>query len=65
MLESFKIIQDVYYLLNEHLKFGIGIHPAGEWLLDNLYIIEQTVKQIQKEIFQKQIQSSASSYNIA
>ena len=50
MLESFKIIQDVYYLLNEHLKLGIGIHPAGEWLLDNLYIIEQTVKQIQKEM---------------
>ena len=50
MLESFKVIQEVYNLLNEHLKLGIGIHPAGEWLLDNLYMIEQTVKQIQKEL---------------
>ena len=50
MLESFKMIQEVYNLLNEHLKLGIGIHPAGEWLLDNFYIIEQTVKQIQKEL---------------
>ena len=50
MLESFKIIQEVYNLLNEHLKLGIGIHPAGEWLLDNFYIIEQTAKQIQKEL---------------
>ena len=46
MLESFKIIREVYDLLNEQLKLGIEIHPAGEWLLDNLYIIEQTVKQI-------------------
>ena len=50
MLENFKVIQEVYNLLNEHLKLGISIHPAGEWLLDNLYIIEQTVKQIEKEM---------------
>ena len=50
MLENFKVIQDVYNLLNEHLKLGISIHPAGEWLLDNLYIIEETVKEIQKEM---------------
>lgn len=50
MLENFKVIQDVYNLLNEHLKLGITIHPAGEWLLDNLYIIEETVKQIEKEM---------------
>ena len=50
MLENFKVIREVYDLLNEHLKLGISIHPAGEWLLDNLYIIEQTVKQIEKEM---------------
>ena len=48
--ESFNVIKEVYNLLNEHLKLGIGIHPAGEWLLDNLYIIEETVKQIEKEL---------------
>ena len=50
MIENYKFIRDVYDLLNEHLKLGISIHPAGEWLLDNLYIIEETVKQIQKEL---------------
>ena len=50
MIENFRVIQEVYNTLNEHLKLGISIHPAGEWLLDNLYIIEQTVKQIEKEL---------------
>ena len=50
MLESFKVIQEVYNLLNEHLKLGITIHPAGEWLLDNFYIIEETVRQIEREL---------------
>lgn len=50
MLENFRTIEEVYNLLNEHLKLGINIHPAGEWLLDNFYIIEETVKQIQKEL---------------
>ncbi len=50
LIENFKTIEEVYNLLNEHLKLGINIHPAGEWLLDNFYIIEKTVKQIQKEL---------------
>ncbi len=50
LVENFEAIEEVYKLLNEHLKLGIGIHPAGEWLLDNFYIIEETVKQIKKEL---------------
>ena len=50
LLENFKVIKEVYDLLNEHLKLGLDIHPAGEWLLDNFYIIEETVKQVQKEL---------------
>lgn len=50
LIENFKTIEEVYNLLNEYLKLGINIHPAGEWLLDNFYIIEETVKQIQKEL---------------
>ncbi len=50
MLENFKMIQEVYQVLNEHLKLGITIHPAGEWILDNLYAIEETVKMIQREL---------------
>ena len=43
MLENYEVIKQVYNLLNEHLKLGINIHPAGEWLLDNFYIIEENV----------------------
>ena len=50
LIENFKIIEQVYNLLNEHLKMGININPAGEWLLDNFYIIEETVKLIQREM---------------
>ena len=48
--ENFEIIEDVYHLLNEHIKLKIPIHPAGEWLLDNFYIIEETVKTIMQEM---------------
>ena len=50
LLEDFEFIKEVYDLLNQHLKLEITIHPAGEWLLDNLYIIEETVKQIKNEL---------------
>lgn len=46
--DNFEFIFKVYNLLNEHIKLGIPIHPAGEWLLDNFYIIEETVKSIIK-----------------
>ena len=57
LIESFKVIREVYNLLNEHLKLGISIHPAGEWLLDNLYVIEECVKQIEKELTLKKYTS--------
>ena len=50
LLENYRVIKIVYNILNEHVKLGISTHPAGEWLLDNFYIIEETVKQIQKEL---------------
>ena len=50
LIKDFEYIKEVYKLLNEHLKLEITIHPAGEWLLDNFYIIEETVKQIQNEL---------------
>ena len=50
MMENYQIIREVYNLLNQHLKQNISIHPAGEWLLDNFYIIEETVKLIKKDL---------------
>ena len=48
--ENFAFIEEVYHLLNEHIKLGIPIHPAGEWLLDNFYIIEEAVKAIKQDM---------------
>ena len=48
--ENFKQITKTYDILNSNLKLNINIHPAGEWLLDNYYIIEQTYKTIKKEL---------------
>ena len=50
MLTNYGLIKSTYNLLNEHIKLGINIHPAGEWILDNFYIIEESVRQIEKEI---------------
>ncbi len=48
--ENFNEITKTYELLNTHLKMGLHIHPAGEWLLDNYYTIEETVKMIVKDL---------------
>ena len=48
--ENFEVITEVYQLLNEHIKLKIPIHPAGEWILDNYYVIDQTVKNIKQEL---------------
>lgn len=50
LIEDYKFILETYNLLTKHLKLGIKIHSAGEWILDNFYIIEETVKTIQKEL---------------
>lgn len=55
--DNFIFITKTYEILNEHLKKGINIHPAGEWLLDNYYIIEETVKTIEKELTLKKYKS--------
>ena len=50
LLDNYTKIKNVYNLLNEHIKLGINIHPAGEWILDNFYVIEEVVRQIEKEV---------------
>ena len=51
--QNFEYITRTYEILNLHLKLGINIHPAGEWLLDNYYIIEEATKSIIKELSKK------------
>ena len=50
MLENYSVIKEVYNLLNENVKSKISIHPAGEWLLDNFYAIEEITKSIEKQM---------------
>ena len=50
MMENYNAIKEVYNLLNENVKNKIQIHPAGEWLLDNFYAVEEVVKSIEKEM---------------
>ena len=47
---NLEFIEDVYRILNEDIKNNIPIHPAGEWLLDNFYIIEKNAKCIIKNL---------------
>ena len=47
---SYHTILETYNLLSKHIKMGIKIHSAGEWILDNFYIIEENVKSIQKDL---------------
>ncbi len=61
--ENFKFIQKTYNILNEHIKKNISIYPAGEWLLDNFYIIEETVKNINNEITEKKYRNFPSITN--
>ena len=51
--ENLQFIEKTYSLLNEHADKKIDIYPAGEWLLDNFYIIEETVKTVIKELTPK------------
>jgi hypothetical protein len=48
--KKYHIILETYNLLSKHIKMGIKIHSAGEWILDNFYIIEENVKSIQKDL---------------
>ncbi len=48
--QAYNIILMTYKKLSEDMKLGIKIHSAGEWILDNFYIIEENVKSIQKEL---------------
>ncbi len=50
VIQNFEYITKTYDMLNGNLKLGINIHQAGEWLLDNYYIIEESVKEVRKNL---------------
>ena len=51
--DNLKYISLVYTLLNDHIKLKIPIHPAGEWLLDNFYIIEEAENNVERNLTKK------------
>ena len=55
--DNFDWITKTYQFLNQNVKEGIHIHPAGEWLLDNYYVLEETVKAIEKELTEEKYQN--------
>lgn len=40
------VLRDVYERLSEAADNGLDISPAGEWLLDNAYIVQEHVREI-------------------
>ena len=66
LIDNFEYITKTYDILNQHLKLGINVHQAGEWLLDNYYVIEETVKEVRKNLplkkYQKFIGISSGKY---
>jgi len=61
--ENYKFIQKTYNILNEHIKKNISVYPAGEWLLDNFYIIEESIKNIKNELTEKKYKNFPSIAN--
>jgi len=50
-----KMLAEVYELLNDAGKSKRKISPAGEWLLDNYYLIEEQIRLAQKHLPEKYI----------
>ena len=50
-----KILAETYALLNDAGKSKRKISPAGEWLLDNYYLIEEQIRLAQKHLPEKYI----------
>ncbi len=48
MDDNFRVISNVYKLLNQDIRDKMPVPPAAEWLLDNFLNIEEQVKIITK-----------------
>ena len=46
---DYEIIKKAFDILNESVSKNVSIQPAGEWLLDNFYIIEEQYNSILNE----------------
>jgi len=44
------VLDRVYHQLNEGGERGLDISPAGEWLLDNFYIVQEHIREIRTNL---------------
>ena len=47
--KNYKIIQKTYKILEKTYDMKIQTHSAGQWILDNMYIIEQEYEEIKTQ----------------
>ena len=47
--DNFNLIFRTYKILEMSYEMKISIHPAGQWILDNMYVIEQEYSVIKEE----------------
>ena len=47
--ENFDLVSKTYRILETSFNRKISVHSAGQWLLDNMYIIEQEYYSIKEE----------------
>lgn len=44
--QNYKIIKETYKILEKSYEMKLPIHSAGQWILDNMYILEQEHNEI-------------------
>ncbi|MEG2275258.1 MAG: glucoamylase family protein [Clostridia bacterium] len=49
MEKNYKTIKETYEILNTSNEIKLQLHSAGEWILDNMYIIEQEITILKQE----------------
>ncbi|MBA2687812.1 MAG: cyclic beta 1-2 glucan synthetase, partial [Gemmatimonadaceae bacterium] len=45
-----RVLRTVYERLNEAVEVDLDISPAGEWLLDNAYIVQEHIREIRTSL---------------
>lgn len=50
LVDNEKMLFSVHSLLNEDVRNGEQITPAGEWLLDNFYILEEQIRAVRRHL---------------
>ena len=50
LAENEHVLRDVHRLLTEDVKEDRRMTPAGEWLLDNFYVIEEQIRTAAKHL---------------